>query len=84
MANLFYSPNFKKENKTSRGTENKSYYIFYLLTKLAMVAICDLNLSCLIAVIGSVGLRDYWEAASIVFLFTIAQWLEARASHKVS
>ncbi|XP_058212657.1 putative inactive cadmium/zinc-transporting ATPase HMA3 [Rhododendron vialii] len=44
----------------------------------------DSNTLVLIAVIGSVGLRDYWEAASIVFLFTIAQWLEARASHKAT
>jgi Cd2+/Zn2+-exporting ATPase len=26
---------------------------------------------------------DYIEAGTIVFLFTIAEWLESRASHKV-
>ncbi|XP_039163873.1 cadmium/zinc-transporting ATPase HMA3-like isoform X1 [Eucalyptus grandis] len=36
----------------------------------------------LISVIGTLALQDYWEAASIVFLFSIAQWLELRASHK--
>ncbi|XP_052200223.1 putative inactive cadmium/zinc-transporting ATPase HMA3 isoform X2 [Diospyros lotus] len=35
-------------------------------------------------VIGSIALHDYWEAGSIVFLFTIAQWLESRASHKAT
>lgn len=35
------------------------------------------------AVAGSIALRDYWEAATIVFLFTISEWLESRASHKV-
>lgn len=37
-----------------------------------------------IPVVGSIVLKDYWEAATIVFLFTIAEWLESRASHKVS
>lgn len=32
---------------------------------------------------GSIVLHDYWEAGTIVFLFTIAEWLESRASHKV-
>ncbi|KAF7152417.1 hypothetical protein RHSIM_Rhsim01G0119800 [Rhododendron simsii] len=53
------------------------------LTSLKNLSI-DANILVLIAVIGSVGLRDFWEAASIVFLFTIAQWLEARASHKAT
>ncbi|XP_047337655.1 putative inactive cadmium/zinc-transporting ATPase HMA3 [Impatiens glandulifera] len=44
----------------------------------------DTNILVLIAVAGSIALKDYWEAASIVFLFSIAQWLEARASHKAS
>ncbi|KAL5974174.1 cadmium zinc-transporting ATPase [Asimina triloba] len=35
------------------------------------------------AVAGTIALRDYTEAGSIVFLFTIAHWLESRASHKL-
>lgn len=33
---------------------------------------------------GSIGLGDYWEAGTIVFLFTISTWLESRASHKAA
>lgn len=44
----------------------------------------DTNILVLIAVMGSIALHDYWEAGSVVFLFTIAQWLESRASHKAS
>ncbi|XP_028114667.1 putative inactive cadmium/zinc-transporting ATPase HMA3 [Camellia sinensis] len=44
----------------------------------------DTNILALIAVMGSIALHDYWEAGSVVFLFTIAQWLESRASHKAS
>ncbi|XP_039009681.1 cadmium/zinc-transporting ATPase HMA2-like isoform X2 [Hibiscus syriacus] len=29
-------------------------------------------------------MKDYTEAATIVFLFTIAEWLESRASHKAT
>eukprot|EP00262_Sarcandra_glabra_P007339 TRINITY_DN2005_c0_g1_i2.p1 TRINITY_DN2005_c0_g1~~TRINITY_DN2005_c0_g1_i2.p1 ORF type:complete len:195 (+),score=19.02 TRINITY_DN2005_c0_g1_i2:170-754(+) len=43
----------------------------------------DINILALIAVGGTIALKDYWEAGSIVFLFTIAEWLESRASHKV-
>nr|GMC65039.1 putative inactive cadmium/zinc-transporting ATPase HMA3 [Ipomoea batatas] len=32
--------------------------------------------------IGSIALQDYWEAATIAFLFTIAEWLESRATHQ--
>ncbi|XP_057988992.1 putative inactive cadmium/zinc-transporting ATPase HMA3 [Hevea brasiliensis] len=38
----------------------------------------------LIAVAGTIALNDYIEAATVVFLFTIAQWLESRASHKAN
>ncbi|XP_055822565.1 putative inactive cadmium/zinc-transporting ATPase HMA3 isoform X2 [Solanum dulcamara] len=44
----------------------------------------DINILVLIAVAGSIVLHDYWEAATIVFLFTIAEWLESRASHKAA
>ncbi|XP_010048587.2 putative inactive cadmium/zinc-transporting ATPase HMA3 isoform X1 [Eucalyptus grandis] len=42
----------------------------------------NINVLVLISVIGTLALQDYWEAASIVFLFSIAQWLELMASHK--
>ncbi|XP_073277782.1 cadmium/zinc-transporting ATPase HMA3-like isoform X1 [Primulina huaijiensis] len=47
-------------------------------------ATLDINILVLIAVSGSIALHDYWEAATIVFLFTIAEWLESRASHKAT
>nr|XP_043624672.1 putative inactive cadmium/zinc-transporting ATPase HMA3 [Erigeron canadensis] len=42
----------------------------------------DINTLMLIAVAGSIFLKDYWEAGTIVFLFTTAEWLESRAGHK--
>ncbi|KAL3504245.1 hypothetical protein ACH5RR_034086 [Cinchona calisaya] len=44
----------------------------------------DINILLLIAVVGSIALKDYWEAGTMVFLFTIADWLESRASHKAT
>ncbi|GMI92904.1 heavy metal atpase 2, ARABIDOPSIS HEAVY METAL ATPASE 2 [Hibiscus trionum] len=44
----------------------------------------DINILMLIAVIGSIAMKDYTEAATIVFLFTTAEWLESRASHKAT
>ncbi|KAL4590075.1 hypothetical protein LXL04_002994 [Taraxacum kok-saghyz] len=44
----------------------------------------DVNTLMLIAVGGSIFLKDYWEAGTIVFLFTTAEWLEARAGHKAT
>ncbi|CAI9760959.1 unnamed protein product [Fraxinus pennsylvanica] len=44
----------------------------------------DINILVVIAVAGSIALKDYWEAGTIVFLFTIAKWLESRASHKAT
>ncbi|RWR75219.1 Cation-transporting P-type ATPase [Cinnamomum micranthum f. kanehirae] len=44
----------------------------------------DINILMLIAVGGSIAMRDYWEAAFVVFLFTIAEWLESRASYKAT
>lgn len=37
----------------------------------------------LFTVSGAIALKDYSEAGFIVFLFTTAEWLETRASHKV-
>ncbi|KAI3715261.1 hypothetical protein L6452_22235 [Arctium lappa] len=44
----------------------------------------DINTLMLIAVGGSIFLKDYWEAGTIVFLFTTAEWLESRAGHKAT
>ncbi|KAI3701735.1 hypothetical protein L6452_27031 [Arctium lappa] len=44
----------------------------------------DINVLILIAVGGSIFLKDYWEAGTIVFLLTISEWLERRASHKAT
>ncbi|KAJ0040388.1 hypothetical protein Pint_27394 [Pistacia integerrima] len=44
----------------------------------------DVNILMLIAVTGSIALKDYTEAGAIVFLYTIAEWLEERASHKAT
>ncbi|XVF34139.1 hypothetical protein REPUB_Repub18cG0032700 [Reevesia pubescens] len=44
----------------------------------------DINILMLIAVIGSVAMKDYTEAGTIVFFFTTAEWLESRASHKAT
>jgi len=38
----------------------------------------DINVLMVIAVVGAVTLRQWFEAASVVFLFALAQWLEAR------
>eukprot|EP00252_Welwitschia_mirabilis_P027486 TRINITY_DN9434_c0_g1_i3.p1 TRINITY_DN9434_c0_g1~~TRINITY_DN9434_c0_g1_i3.p1 ORF type:complete len:215 (+),score=1.26 TRINITY_DN9434_c0_g1_i3:61-705(+) len=45
--------------------------------------ILDIHVLMLIAVAGSIWLGDYLEAASIVFLFTLAEWLESRSTDKV-
>ncbi|GMH13611.1 hypothetical protein Nepgr_015452 [Nepenthes gracilis] len=44
----------------------------------------DVSLLISITVVGTIALKDYLEAGSIVFLFTIAEWLESRASHKAT
>ena len=38
----------------------------------------DINVLMIIAVAGAMILRDWVEAASVVFLFSVAQWLEVR------
>ncbi|XP_054807144.1 putative inactive cadmium/zinc-transporting ATPase HMA3 [Prosopis cineraria] len=42
----------------------------------------DINILVLLAVFGTLALGDFWEAAIITFLFSIAQWLETVASYK--
>lgn len=44
----------------------------------------DINVLMLIAVGGAVALKDYTEAGFIIFLFTIAEWLESMASQKAT
>ncbi|RLM56023.1 cadmium/zinc-transporting ATPase HMA3-like [Panicum miliaceum] len=44
----------------------------------------DVNILMLIAVSGAIALKDFSEAGFIVFLFTTAEWLETRASHKAT
>ncbi|KAK2412531.1 putative inactive cadmium/zinc-transporting ATPase HMA3 [Trifolium repens] len=44
----------------------------------------DINILVIIAVIGTIAMEDYLEAGTIVFLFSIAEWLESRASHKAN
>jgi Cd2+/Zn2+-exporting ATPase len=39
----------------------------------------DINFLMLVAVIGAMFLREWAEAATVVFLFSIAQWLESRS-----
>jgi len=34
-------------------------------------------------VIATLAMQDFMEAAAVVFLFTISDWLETRASYKV-
>ena len=42
----------------------------------------DINVLMVIAVLGAIALRDWVEAASVVFLFAIAQWLEVRTMER--
>ncbi|KAJ4913580.1 Cadmium/zinc-transporting ATPase HMA2 [Raphanus sativus] len=44
----------------------------------------DINILVVITVGATLGMRDYTEAAAVVFLFTIAEWLQSRASYKAS
>jgi Cd2+/Zn2+-exporting ATPase len=38
----------------------------------------DINVLMVVAVAGAMALREWFEGASVVFLFALAQWLEAR------
>ena len=42
----------------------------------------DIHVLMVVAVIGAVVLREWTEAASVVFLFALAQWLEAGAMER--
>ncbi|KAK7384750.1 hypothetical protein VNO78_30451 [Psophocarpus tetragonolobus] len=55
-----------------------------LLRAIASIKALTLNINILVvlAVCGTVALQDFWEAGIIIFLFSIAQWLETRATHK--
>ncbi|CAD5329507.1 unnamed protein product [Arabidopsis thaliana] len=44
----------------------------------------DINALTLIAVIATLCMQDFTEAATIVFLFSVADWLESSAAHKAS
>ncbi|CAE6168477.1 unnamed protein product [Arabidopsis arenosa] len=44
----------------------------------------DINILVIITVGATIGMRDYTEAGVVVFLFTIAEWLQSRASYKAS
>lgn len=42
-----------------------------------------MHLVLFLTVIATVCMEDYTEAATIVFLFSVADWLESSAAHKV-
>ncbi|KAI9078723.1 hypothetical protein K1719_039310 [Acacia pycnantha] len=44
----------------------------------------DINILMLTAVIGTIAMNDYLEAGTIVFLSSIAEWLQSSASHRSS
>ncbi|CAA7022223.1 unnamed protein product [Microthlaspi erraticum] len=44
----------------------------------------DVNILVIITVAATLAMQDYMEAAAVIFLFTIAEWLETRASYNAS
>ncbi|RZC89368.1 hypothetical protein C5167_029273 [Papaver somniferum] len=52
--------------------------------RLARNMTIDIHSLMLIAVVGTAAIQDFMEAGSIVFLFTIAEWLESIASYKAA
>ncbi|CAL9223571.1 unnamed protein product [Arabidopsis halleri] len=44
----------------------------------------DINILVIITVIATLAMQDFMEAAAVVFLFTIADWLETRASYRAT
>ncbi|CAL5184500.1 unnamed protein product [Lathyrus oleraceus] len=55
-----------------------------LLRAIASIRALTLNINILVilAVCGTVALQDFTDGGVIIFLFSIAQWLETRATHK--
>ncbi|CAK8531828.1 unnamed protein product [Lathyrus sativus] len=55
-----------------------------LLRAIASIRAHTLNINILVilAVCGTVALQDFTDGGVIIFLFSIAQWLETRATHK--
>ncbi|XP_009102202.2 cadmium/zinc-transporting ATPase HMA3 [Brassica rapa] len=61
--------------------------IYPILAKaVASIGRCrvDINILIIITVAATLAMQDYMEAAAVVFLFTIAEWLETRASYKAN
>ncbi|KAF8118263.1 hypothetical protein N665_0005s0031 [Sinapis alba] len=61
--------------------------IYPILAKAVASAIglrVDINILVIITVAATLAMQDYMEAAAVVFLFTIAEWLETRASYKAT
>ena len=48
------------------------------------MCVVDINTLMAIAIAGAVALQDYFEAAAVVSLFTLSEWLESRAMAKTS
>ncbi|CAL6286891.1 unnamed protein product [Bathycoccus prasinos] len=46
--------------------------------------VVDINTLMAIAIAGAVALQDFFEAAAVVSLFTLSEWLESRAMAKTS
>jgi Zn2+/Cd2+-exporting ATPase len=42
----------------------------------------DMNVLMLVATLGAVAIREYAEAAAVVFLFAVAEWLEAFSAER--
>ncbi|CAN6905029.1 unnamed protein product [Brassica oleracea] len=61
--------------------------IYPILAKaVASIGRCrvDINILIIITVAATLAMQDFMEAAAVVFLFTIAEWLETRASYKAN
>lgn len=66
-----------------------AYYVTFpsarhSITKLALLQVVDIHLLMVIAVGGAITLGDYTEAATVVVLFSLADWLEGRCSLQAS
>ncbi|CAI9293768.1 unnamed protein product [Lactuca saligna] len=76
--------NVRMKGVQSYGNKYPSPYAVVCALASLRIFRFDINLLMLIAVAGSIVLKDYWEAGTIVFLLVISEWLEARASHKAT